>query len=256
MYRPVHIALRESATPTAGNPAPWASAELTFLLTPLSFDTQVAYPESSTTVTTDTDGEAVVNLWANEEGSVASQYLCRFPSGEVKRFTLPPGDGSQIELALLLEAGVSPMDAQFPSLLSMVQEQAIEPAQAATAAATAAAASATTAGGTASSAATSASSAAATASAATSAATAAAAAANTAAGTANTAAGDADDAAAAAEAATAAAIAATNAITGGILVVDSETGDSLTLHAISPATITSSSHTLNGYVIDTAIIGV
>jgi hypothetical protein len=234
----------------------WANALVRFRLAPGSFDPSVQFPSNEVVVATGTDGACAADLWANEEGTSASEYICTLPSGETFNFTLPLGDGSDIALSLLREAGSTPIDPQYPSLLSLVTTLVIEPGEAATDAANAAAASATSAAGSATSAATAATAATAAAGTATTGANTAAGAANSAASSANAAASSANSAAGSATTAAAAATAATNAITGGILVVDSETADSLTLHVISPATITPDSHTLSGYVIDTVIIGV
>jgi hypothetical protein len=81
--------------------------------------------------------------WANEEGDIASQYILRAP-GVGFAYSIPASGPTEVELSILREAGVTPMDPQYPSVLAYVDANAIAPAVAAAAAATAAAAAAPT----------------------------------------------------------------------------------------------------------------
>jgi hypothetical protein len=85
--------------------APWANGQLSWLLIPGSFDGEASYPSQQKTSYTDENGEGEVELWTNEEGSVASVYRVTLPSGETADFTLPAGV-DPIDLTVLRATGV------------------------------------------------------------------------------------------------------------------------------------------------------
>lgn len=113
---------------------------VTFALVPGSYTSTTQYPQQKV-VAQIVDGEIDVELWANEEGTAASEYVCTLPSGEQFRFTLPP-DVEPAELSALRLLGIGAatpqgesvlaiMEAQFATAFNSTQQLAIEATDAA-----------------------------------------------------------------------------------------------------------------------------
>lgn len=71
--------------------------------------------------TIDSDNNLIpgVKLWSNENGEIASQYICYLPGNESFKFTLPDGNDS-IELSILRQAGITEIEPQYQTLATYV----------------------------------------------------------------------------------------------------------------------------------------
>lgn len=110
--------------------SPWANAPVHFTLAPGSYTSEAQYPSAAVRGITDADGglgrmvdgewvEGVL-LWANEEGEEESAWTCRHPDFSTFTFTLPPGDGSAIDLYVLRLAGAINRDWTVESVTAFI----------------------------------------------------------------------------------------------------------------------------------------
>lgn len=109
------LILRPDGTPHEG-------ARVRFVLSGDGYDPTAQYPAQTITATADEDGAISVALWPNEAGGQATYYRVVMPSGETHRVTVPEGEGA-LSLSVLLEAGVTEDDPQYPTLLGYVDER-------------------------------------------------------------------------------------------------------------------------------------
>lgn len=70
----------------------YPDTSLTFYRRGGSFGVLESYPPAEYTVTTDGDGSYEIDLWANGEGLLPSEYLVVYPGKEAIRFVLPDSD--------------------------------------------------------------------------------------------------------------------------------------------------------------------
>jgi len=101
--------------------SPWVGARLRFRLDTDTHDVEALYPVADVVAVTDENGSFRVRLWPNELGATESRYEVTLPSGQKKRITVPAGT-TDIELGLLIEAGVTPADPQYPTLVTYVDQ--------------------------------------------------------------------------------------------------------------------------------------
>lgn len=102
------------------NGEPWPNPVMRFALEPGSYDTTTQYPRRTVRVQGDEQGVGEVTLWTNEVGEKASVYVAQLPSGEIVSFTLPAGS-DPIDLSLLRQAGITPYDPQYETLLTYIK---------------------------------------------------------------------------------------------------------------------------------------
>lgn len=77
---------------------PVANATVTFTLIPHGVTDAHLLLSSTTAASTDDDGNFSVDLWPNETGATATEYLCTLPNLEKFRFTLPNVDSINISV--------------------------------------------------------------------------------------------------------------------------------------------------------------
>lgn len=94
----------------AKSEAPWAGARVLFELLDGSYTAAAQFPGATASASTAADGTFSIDLWPNEAGTAASSYRCTLPDGSTFDFTLPAGDGSDIELSVLRAGGVINQD--------------------------------------------------------------------------------------------------------------------------------------------------
>lgn len=98
-----------------------AGVSVAFLLAPGSYTPEDQVPQGAIVATTDATGAFSATLWTNEVGETESIYTCKLPVGSF-RFTLPSGT-TPIELSLLRQAGITPNDPQYDTLLTWLVER-------------------------------------------------------------------------------------------------------------------------------------
>lgn len=101
--------------------APENGKGVVFTLVPGSYTATTQYYQQKVTAPV-IEGEIDIELWANEEGVDASEYVCTLPSGEMFRFTLPP-NAAPVELSTLRELGVGATTPQGESVLAIMEAQ-------------------------------------------------------------------------------------------------------------------------------------
>jgi hypothetical protein len=70
----------------------WIGVRVPFQLYGDDYTSTTQYPSAIVySSQTDSNGDASVDLWQNEEGSGDSFYVCTLPTGETFRFTVPTG---------------------------------------------------------------------------------------------------------------------------------------------------------------------
>lgn len=87
---------------------PWTNLSISFKREKSSYTSGIHYPTDFIKAQTDNEGNLFstessqgVFLWVNQEGDVSSVYTAYLPHCETFNFSLPPGDGSPIELSVL-----------------------------------------------------------------------------------------------------------------------------------------------------------
>jgi hypothetical protein len=111
--------------------SPWAGASVLFTLRPGSQVDDEQFPRHTFHGKIDadgllkaSDGVSPLELWANDEGELSSEYFAELPSGETFIFILPAGVGP-ISLSTLRAAYVGPSDPNYTSLLEAALSQII-----------------------------------------------------------------------------------------------------------------------------------
>ena len=66
-------------------------AVLYFTIHPGSYTIDSQYPRGSIRAVADTAGNISVNLWIDSTGAVPTDWWVRYESGEVRKFSIPPG---------------------------------------------------------------------------------------------------------------------------------------------------------------------
>lgn len=89
---------------------PWAGTRVKFSLFKADFTNEAVYPPDEYSTTTQNDGTFSVELWCNDTGDVATEYVCYLPNNDHFRFVLPEGDPTT--LSELRAAGLPPTDKQ------------------------------------------------------------------------------------------------------------------------------------------------
>lgn len=101
---------------------PWANARVLFKRSTGSFTYTTQYPGDTILAVADSEGNLQTQLWVNESGNLASNYLCYLPGDEPFEFSLPFGDGSVIELGILRQ-GSEQLENYPSSIINYVDEQ-------------------------------------------------------------------------------------------------------------------------------------
>jgi hypothetical protein len=118
------MAATRKVTGTVRKPSgePHSGVRVSFTLVPGSYTPDDQFPQGKVSVTTEADGTFEATLWTNEVGEIASVYVCKLPFGASFRFTLPAGS-TPIELSVLRQAGVTPSDPQYDTLVTWTLAQ-------------------------------------------------------------------------------------------------------------------------------------
>lgn len=110
------------------NDTPWANAKVLFKRTNSSYVSNIQYPADSILATTDNLGiihsaesNQGVFLWVNETGNSISKYSCYLPGCQPFEFSLPSGNGSNIELGVL-RIGSNPLEDYPQTLINYVDD--------------------------------------------------------------------------------------------------------------------------------------
>lgn len=87
---------------------PWEGGKVYFHLTPGSYTADELFPSSRVEAVIDEYGEFSIELWVNDEGDAASEYVVTLPSGEKHPFILEAG--APVELSFLIAAYAGPSE--------------------------------------------------------------------------------------------------------------------------------------------------
>jgi hypothetical protein len=100
---------------------PWRKIAVRFVRDTISFVDDTIYPSDVVVCRVDEDAELKdCWLWCNEEGEPESTYTY-YCGRDAFKFSLPYGDGSPIQLGVVL-AGSNPVEASPPTLLNYIDD--------------------------------------------------------------------------------------------------------------------------------------
>jgi hypothetical protein len=101
----------------------WANARLEFSLVNSSYTPAVQYPRAAVVTRASVQGLFSVSLWVNEEGTVATRYLCRIENDKPFEISIAPGSGD-LELSVLRDQGVIvPGGTEYTSILTYIDQK-------------------------------------------------------------------------------------------------------------------------------------